>query len=127
MSNEDFKSECYFILKGSCMMNVIIFIISLVFKMNVSVFLGLLLGTGVLFINLNLLRRDLDNAVKYGNNRFKLMCGYLLRYLLIGCAFYFATNVKVINPFGVIVPMFYPKILYTLKSIINNKKGVEKM
>ncbi|MGN1411742.1 MAG: ATP synthase subunit I [Oscillospiraceae bacterium] len=122
MNDKDFNKECLYLFKGSCILNAIIFVISLILKMNISVLVGLLLGTGILFINLNLLRRDLDNAIKYGNNKARLMCGYLLRYLLIGCAFYFATKVKIINPCGVIIPLFYPRVLYTLKSIINNKK-----
>ncbi len=127
MNTKDFYDECKFIFRGSCILNLVIIVVSLAFKRDVSVLLGLLLGTGILFINLNLLKHDIDNAVKYGHNRFKLMCGYLLRYLLLGCAFYFATNVELLNPYGVILPAFYPKVLYTLKSIINSKKGVEKM
>lgn len=122
LNDKDFNRECLYLFKGSCILNVIIFVISLILKMNISVLVGLILGTGILFINLNLLRHDIDNAIKYGNNKVRLMCGYLLRYFLIGCAFYFATKVKIINPFGVIIPLFYPRVLYTLGSIIKNKK-----
>lgn len=121
LNNRDFYNELKFIFKGSCVLNLVIYLLSLIFQLNVSVLLGLLLGTLVLYLNLHLLRHDLDNAVKYGSSRFKIMCGYLLRYLLIGTAFYFSVNIGIINPFGVIVVQMYPKVLYTLKSII--KKG----
>ena len=92
------------------------------FTFNISVMLGLLLGSVVLFINLHLLRRNLDTAVEFGSNRLRLMCGYLLRYFLLGSAFYFAVKLKSINEFCVIVPQLYPKVLYTLLGVRNNSK-----
>lgn len=84
--------------------------------------LGLILGTIILFINLNLLKRDINSVVNLGGNQKRLYLGYMLRYLLIASAFYFTAHVKVINTIGVILPQFYPKIAYTIKSIVENKK-----
>lgn len=122
LNDKDFYSELKYILKGSCILNIIIYLISLVFTLNISVMLGLLLGSVVLFINLHLLRRNLDTAVEFGSNRLRLMSGYLLRYFLLGSAFYFAVKLKSINEFCVIVPQLYPKVLYTLLSVRNNSK-----
>lgn len=121
MNNSDFYNELKYIFKGSCILNLIIFLLSLIFVSNVSMLLGLLLGTLILFINLFLLKKDINRSVEFGSSRFKLMCGYLLRYLLIGSAFYFAIKVKIINPYGVIFPQIYPRIVYTIKGIRNNK------
>jgi hypothetical protein len=121
LNSKDFYAEVKFILKGTCILDVAIYLLSLILKPNISVLLGLLLGTLILYVNLHLLRRDLDTAVYRGSSRIKLMCGYLLRYLLIGSAFYFAVKVG-INPYGVVVVQTYPKVLYTLKSILQNRK-----
>ncbi len=123
LNSKEFNKELKFIFKGSCIINLVIYLISLIFQRNVSILLGLILGTFVLYINLHLLRHDLDNAVRFGHSRLKLMSGYLLRYLLIGTAFYFSVNVGVINPFGVVVVQTYPKVLYTLRSIINKERS----
>jgi hypothetical protein len=123
LNSKEFHKELKFIFKGSCVINTIIYLLSLIFQRNVSILLGLILGTFVLYINLNLLRHDLDNAVRFKHSRLRLMSGYLLRYLLIGTAFYFAVNVEVVNPFGVVVVQTYPKILYTLKSIFNKERS----
>lgn len=122
MNDKDFYAELKFIFKGACVLNLIIYLLSLIFNLNISVLLGLVLGSLILFINLHLLKKDLNHSVEFGSNRIRLMCGYLLRYLLICSAFYFAVKVKVVNPYGVIVPQLYPRILYTIKSIRNNKE-----
>jgi len=122
LDDKDFYNELKFILKGSCILNIVIYLLSLIFNLNISILLGLLLGTLILYINLNLLKKDINRSVEFGSSRIRLMCGYLLRYLLICSAFYFAVKVNVVNPYGVVVPQFYPRVLYTLKSIRNNKE-----
>lgn len=123
MNDKDFYNELRFILKGSLILNVVIYLLSLIFKLNVSTLLGLLLGTLILYINLNLLKKDLNRAVEHGSNRLRLMGGYLLRYLLICSGFYFAIRVEVINPFGIAIVQLYPRVLYTLKSIFKKERS----
>lgn len=123
MRDDDFHRELRYILKGACVLDVVVYLVSLVLSVNVSVLLGLLLGTLVLYVNLNLLMRDIRHAVDRGSSRVRTVCGYLLRYLLIGSAFYFAVEVGVVNPYAVVVVQLYPRVLYTLKSIITKERS----
>ena len=122
MNEEDYKKEVLYIFKSSCILNVIVYLPTLIFKANIDMLLGLILGTIILFINLNLLKHDINSVVNLGGNKKSLYLGYVLRYLLIASAFYFTAHVEIINPIGVILPQFYPKIAYTIKAIVENKK-----
>jgi hypothetical protein len=79
-----------------------------------------------MFIYLAMLYSSIEKSVVLPekNAKNKMMRGYLLRLLVIGVAVVLSFNVSIINPVGVLLPLFYPKIIYVGGAIFKRKGGV---
>lgn len=125
--NDNLKHELKIIGFRSIFLNISAYLISFIFLgLNISMLIGLLLGTLVMFIYLIMLYRSIENTVSAGLRfaRAKMMGGYLLRLLLIGILIVASFKLDFINPVGAILPIFYPKMIYVGGAIFKRKGGV---
>lgn len=106
--------------------DAVAYIVSLPFMgINYSMALGLLLGTVVLSANLIILGNAAETALNHKERsaKFHMAGSYVLRCLIaaaaIGLSFKFSF---VLNPIGTAVPLFYPKLIYILNSLINRER-----
>lgn len=110
---ERLEKELRFAVIGTAALDVLVWLISLLFTgFGIAVPLGLLIGSAGMLCNLLLLRRTIQNAVYHGKTRD--FGGYLLRCLIASAVIAAGMCVPQINGFCAILPFLYPKILFGL-------------
>ena len=111
------------IFKGIVVLDVIfIAIIYILGKFDIPMLQGILIGSVYALLNLRLIAVSLNRAVQMSPGRAQVFAGvsYLGRLALTAAIILAAIKVDYINAFGVIVPMFFPKIII-VSSAINRK------
>ena len=124
MNSFNFKNELKFILLWTLSLDLIAYGISVLFiGINIRFLIGLALGSTALFINLWHLNRSVSRiAVSGGRGRNPMMGGYLFRSLIACIAVIISFRFDWINTVGAVLPFFYPKVIYTLYSIVKGGK-----
>lgn len=124
MNSFNFKNELKFILLWTLSLDFIAYGISVLFiGINIRFLTGLVLGSIGLFINLWLLNRSISKiAVSGGKGRNPMMGGYLLRSFVVCAVAVISFRSDWINTIGAVLPFFYPKVIYTLYSIVKGGK-----
>lgn len=91
---------------------------------TVSMALGLLVGTALLFVELILLNHGIYRAAEGAAKHLKLAAfgNYALRLALIAVVFYAATRIPLINPYATVIPMFFPKFIYVGGALLTLKR-----
>lgn len=90
--------------------------------------LGLLLGNAAMLANFILLGFSSERAVEktaVSAKRYMLLF-YLIRFAIMGAAMALAFHSDRINGFYTVIPLLYPKMIYTLSAVFPNifrKKG----
>ncbi|MDE5792790.1 MAG: hypothetical protein K2G88_00720 [Oscillospiraceae bacterium] len=116
---EDLHQELYFAIICTVILDVIIWIVSLlIVKFQIAVILGLILGSIGMIINLCLLRRTILNAVRFGKT--KDIIGYLLRCLIASVIIAMSLIFSYVNTVTAVLPFLYPKIIFGILSVRNN-------
>ena len=111
------------LLKGIIVLDIIfIAIIYILGKFDISMFQGILIGSVYTLLNFRLIAVSLKRAVQMSPGRAQVFAGvsYVGRLALTAAIILAAIKVDYINAFGVIVPMFFPKIII-VSSAINRK------
>ncbi len=112
---EPLHKEIRFAAIGTVILDGIVWLCSLPFLgLGIPVPLGLLLGSAGELCNLLLLRKSILNAVNYGKTR--SFGGYLLRCGISGAAVTAGILLEWVSLPAVILPLFYPKILFGILS-----------
>ena len=124
MNSFNFKNELKFILLWTLSLDLIAYGISVLFiGINIRFLIGLALGSTALFINLWHLNRSVSRiAVSGGRGRNPMMGGYLFRSLIACITVIISFRFDWINTVGAVLPLFYPKVIYTLYSIVKGGK-----
>ncbi|MDD6345797.1 MAG: hypothetical protein PUA51_06240 [Oscillospiraceae bacterium] len=124
MNSFNFKRELKFILLWSLSLDLIAYGISVLFiGINICFLTGLAVGNTALFVNLWLLNRSVSRiAASGGRGKNPMMGGYLLRSLIACTAVVISFRFDWINTVGAVLPLFYPKVIYTLHSIVKGGK-----
>lgn len=124
MNSFNFKNELKFILLWTLSLDLTAYGISVLFiGINIRFLTGLVLGSIGLFINLWLLNRSISKiAVSGGKGRNPMMGGYLLRSFVVCAVAVISFRSDWINTIGAVLPFFYPKVIYTLYSIVKGGK-----
>lgn len=126
MNPQEFKKEIVYLGKRVFFLDIAAYLISVPFVgFTLSMLIGLLLGTLALFVNLVILNVSVKKIVWSSNKtaKAKAFLWYILRLLVLTGCIFIAINTDCINIFGVIVPPFFPKIIYYTSSIMDlNKK-----
>lgn len=119
--------EFGFIWKGTLVLDAVFLLISLpICGFLPTIFYGLLLSTSFMLVNFLLMGYFVSRAVEKSPGKAKgyMMGGYLIRMactcliLWIGLA-----HQNVFHPIAVVLPLFYPKILYIIASICKKEVG----
>ena len=111
------------IFKGIVVLDVIfIAIIYILGKFDIPMLQGILIGSVYALLNFRLIAVSLNRAVQMSPGRAQVFAGvsYVGRLALTAAIILAAIKVDYINAFGVIVPMFFPKIII-VGSAINRK------
>ena len=111
------------IFKGILVLDVIfIAIIYILGKFDIPMLQGILIGSVYALLNFRLIAVSLNRAVQMSPGRAQVFVGvsYVGRLPLTAAIILAAIKVDYINAFGVIVPMFFPKIII-VSSAINRK------
>ncbi|NLP26597.1 MAG: hypothetical protein GX365_04540 [Clostridiales bacterium] len=120
------KRELKKIAFYSIFLNISLFLISIILiGAKVSVPLGLLLGTLVMLLNMFLLGMFIERVITGSKKKaqFIMISGYLFRLLIVGILFFTSIKTDFIHPLGAMIPLFYPKIIYTGGAILKHKRG----
>ena len=111
------------LLKGIIVLDIIfIAIIYILGKFDIPMLQGILIGSVYALLNFRLIAVSLNRAVQMSPGRAQVFAGvsYVGRLALSAAIILAAIKVDYINAFGVIVPMFFPKIII-VSSAINRK------
>lgn len=111
------------LLKGIIVLDIIfIAIIYILGKFDIPMLQGILIGSVYALLNFRLIAVSLNRAVQMSPGRAQVFAGvsYVGRLALTAAIILAAIKVDYINAFGVIVPMFFPKIII-VSSAINRK------
>ena len=111
------------IFKGIVVLDIIfIAIIYILGKFDIPMLQGILIGSVYALLNFRLIAVSLNRAVQMSPGRAQVFAGvsYVGRLALSAAIILAAIKVDYINAFGVIVPMFFPKIII-VSSAINRK------
>ena len=111
------------LLKGIIVLDIIfIAIIYILGKFDIPMLQGILIGSVYVLLNFRLIAVSLNRAVQMSLGRAQVFAGvsYVGRLALTAAIILAAIKVDYINAFGVIVPMFFPKIII-VSSAINRK------
>ena len=111
------------LLKGIIVLDIIfIAIIYILGKFDIPMLQGILIGSVYALLNFRLIAVSLNRAVQMSPGRAQIFASisYMGRLALTAAIILAAIKVDYINAFGVIVPMFFPKIII-VSSAINRK------
>ncbi|MDE5946575.1 MAG: hypothetical protein K2G63_04625, partial [Oscillospiraceae bacterium] len=88
-----------------------------------SMITGLLGGNIILFMKLRHLYKSTLKVTAYGGkSRNPMMGGYLIRSFIVCTGLVISLKCGWINTIGTILPVFYPKLIYTFYSIVKGGK-----
>ena len=119
--------ELKMLLPRAFIADLVIYLLTLPFYgLSAEVPLGLLLGTAAMTANLILLGYSVDRAVEYKTEKAAkryMFSFYLIRFAVMGAALTAGIKLRAVNLAAVCIPLFYPKAIYTIRGIINNKSS----
>jgi hypothetical protein len=124
------KDELKFIIPCVAIADIVVYLISFIFKgFNYDVILGLLLGSVTLILNLIVLGEDveltfrrfaLDKNEKRAKR--KMASSYAIRSIIVAVAIFISLVSDLFDTIGVLIPFLYVKPIYFIKSIYSDKK-----
>ncbi|NLK70610.1 MAG: hypothetical protein GX286_04135 [Clostridiales bacterium] len=120
------KEELKKIAFYSVFLNVAFFLISIaIIGIKISIPIGLLLGTAVMLLNMLLLGMFIERTLTVSKKgaQITMTTGYFLRLLIVGTFFFVSVKIDLIHPLGAMIPLFYPKLIYTGGAILKYKGG----
>ena len=127
MLREENDEELKMLLPRAFIADLVIYLLTLPFYgLSPEVPLGLLLGTAAMTANLILLGYSVDRAVEYKTEKAAkryMFSFYLIRFAVMGAALTAGIKLRAVNLAAVCIPLFYPKAIYTVRGIINNKSS----
>lgn len=122
---EELRYELRFAAIATLVLDVLVWIVTvLCIGLNLSVPLGLLLGSAGMYANLLLLRRTVRNAVYHGKTRD--MGGYLLRLAIASAVIAAGLKLPQVSAVAAVLPFLYPKLIFGWLSVYIPKKKTDK-
>lgn len=118
LQQNEFFRACKRLILISLGLNAILYLFCSAFTgFTVSLALGLLAGTALLAVYEFLLYRSVVSSVNRspGGGRTRMVAGYFFRLLVIGVSFYLATECPLLNPYGLLIPLLYPRLIYLVE------------
>lgn len=131
------KKEILMLLPRVAILDGLVYICSLFFMgLNLSMALGLLLGSGVMLLDFALLGMASEESLRRGllfynarepgkaikKSKFHMVSNYIVRYLFMGLAIFLAFRFSFLfNLIGVVLPLFFPKVIYILQAAFQKR------
>ena len=118
------NKELSFILPRTLIFNAIVYVATLPFYgFGVEIPLGILTGTAAVLVNFVLLGRASERAIERAAfaKRYMLLW-FIIRMFIMAVFITAAIKIPMINLFAAVVPLFYPKLAYTLNAVYELKK-----
>ena len=99
-------------IKVMAVINVIFYLLSLIFGFNLKTLLGFLVGFLYVCLCYVYVARTVENAVEMTKDKAKrsVISCYIIRYVGLFLLCFFAMEFKIFNVVGIIIPQFYPKM-----------------
>lgn len=120
------NKELNFLAPKALIIDLVIFAATLpLYGLGISIPLGLLTGTAAMLINITLLGYASERAVERPLKSAKryMFSFYLIRMCIMGAAIVAGYRLPFINGVCVCLPLFFPKVIYTVNAVITEKKG----
>ncbi len=120
----DFRGELIFLLRWSTLLAALAYLISIpVLGVTLSMALGLAAGLLSLALRQWLMYRSIQRA-KDGAPAMRVMLGgYTLRLLIVAVVFWLSSLTSFVHPVGTLIPLLFPKLVYTAEAAFHRKKG----
>lgn len=122
--NAILKDELKLIMPWSIAADVAAYLISLPFVgFGVAFPTGLLCGTLVMLVNFFVLWLSVRGSFRVSTQKAPplMVVMYLVRFAIIGVVFYLTLQIEYVSTLAFIIPLFYPKIIYTVKALIKKE------
>ncbi len=106
------------------LMNIPVWLISLLWGFELSMIVGLVVGTVYCILAYIYLGKTINYAVNFGEikaKRLMLSC-YIIRFIGLGILGFLALKFSFMNFFGVLIPQFYPRIVLTFMGFSKKNK-----
>lgn len=133
MPSDVLRQEIRSLAKRSVFLDIAAYLISTPFLgVTLSFALGLLLGTAVLLVTLMLLKisveRMAEDAKRSGvTSQRRYLLFYVARLAIFGVAFGAALLLQqYLSPVAVVIPMLYPRLIYTAGAVFSGSKSPQK-
>ena len=121
MLDKVIREERAMLAKGAVVLDLVTIIVSrLLGQELIHMALGLLFGTLFQLLLFTLLGLNVQRSLRTGDPqkaRRMMAMGSLGRYILAGVAIWVGIRSPYLNVFGVVFPLFYPKILYFSRAV----------
>jgi hypothetical protein len=126
--NKELLKEIKFITICSLCIDIVLIAAASLFVPFINALTGALLGTLLLTADMFFLSLSVHSiareARKGKNGTAKMITSYILRILFVGAVLFLALNLSFISIICTAVPLFYPKVIYPVKAIIEKKGGI---
>ncbi len=115
--NKELSQEIKYLAKRMIILNVVAYFISLIWGFNLAMLISFVVGLGFSFLNSYFLAVTIEHSVlkdaKKAKN--KMLMSYIVRYIVLAILFCIFSSIDIYSLFGLTIPLFYPKIIYTIK------------
>ena len=124
------KNKLYLEIKqlvtGMFIVNLIVFIVSLFWGLNLSFLLGLIIGLLFSCWNMGYLGYTISKSIVKSQNKAKryMAFNYMFRYSVFVIIFVISIYTKYINTVAVLLPLFYPRFVLGFNLFFNRKEDV---
>ena len=127
MEAELLKKDLLHMAKWAAILDGVAYGISIVFLgLTLPFAFGLILGTVAMLISMWLLSRAVlriaERAKQTGTHDRSYLASYLLRLMIVGIAFVIAYRYRPIAALGAVIPLLYPRIIYTVGALLPERK-----
>ncbi len=114
------RSELNMLLPRSLVLDLAVYLATLpLYGFGAQIPLGLALGTAAMTLNITLLGYASEHAVERPVKQAKryMFSFYLLRMCVMGAAIVAGFKISLFEPVTVCLPLFYPKVIYTVRAL----------
>jgi len=123
--NNLINSDLKILIVGMAILSILIFLISLFWGFKLSFLLGMTIGYLYMCWNLFHLNYTISKAVSNNADKAKryMYYNYILRYSILVLIVYLAYSFAFISVLGVIIPLFFPKLVFLINTVFKRKWG----
>lgn len=122
--SREIKQELKQLIIGMAILNAVAIAVVLFFSFRWQMTLGFLVGYFYMCFNLIFLGVTVTRATSQKSSPAKrtMFSGYALRYLVLGVVVFLCYQTKYINPIGIYVTLFYPKLVLAFSKVFRRKE-----